>query len=186
MNRRKIFLIFVIGLISISNKLYSQDRIKRTLQFSARYTFYYNYKVAHHSPVFSIEFNKHNFYLGPEYSLILKPIKGDPVNIYEKKSFGINLGYRYFFSEQSKKLKVFSQFNFAIFQIKYKEYQLGPPFVTEHNNLIIENTVTLGIDYNIWNNIHIFSGGGIGSFGGFFLIIDAFTPSSYIGIEYKF
>jgi len=91
MNRRKIFLIFVIGLISISNKLYSQDRIKRTLQFSARYTFYYNYKVAHHSPVFSIEFNKHNFYLGPEYSLILKPIKGDPVNIYEKKSFGINL-----------------------------------------------------------------------------------------------
>lgn len=186
MNRRKVFLLFVIGLISISSKSYSQDTIKRTLQFSARYTFYYNYKVTHHTPVFSIEYNNHNLYFGPEYSSILKLIKGDPVNIYEKKSFGINLGYRYFFSEKSKKLKVFGQFNFTIFQIKYKEYQLGPPFVTEHKHLIIENSATLGVDYNIWNNIHIFTGGGIGSFDGFFLIIDAFTPSGYIGIEYKF
>lgn len=179
-------MIFVIVLMSISNKLYSQDSIKKNLELSARYSFYYNYKIIHHSPVFTIKFNKNNFYFGPEYSLILKLIKGDPVDVYEKESFGINFGYRYFWGEETKRLKAFSQLNYAIFKVKYKEYQHGPPFVTEHKYLIIENTITIGVDYKIWKNFHVFSGAGIGSFAGFFLIIDAFTPSSYIGIEYSF
>ena len=126
------------------------------------------------------------YLIANSYSLILKRIKGDPVDIYEKESFGINFGYRYYWGEKAKRLNVFSQLNYAIFKVKYKEYQHGPPFVTEHKDLIIENTISLGVDYNIWNNFHVYSGAGIGSFAGFFLITDAFLPTSYIGLEYVF
>lgn len=186
LKRLILFTILVLELTSISNKLYCQDSSKKNLQLSARYSFYHNYKIMHHSPVIVIIFDKHNFYFGPEYSLILKRIKGDPVDIYEKESFGINFGYRYYWGEKAKRLNVFSQLNYAIFKVKYKEYQHGPPFVTEHKDLIIENTISLGVDYNIWNNFHVYSGAGIGSFAGFFLITDAFLPTSYIGLEYVF
>jgi len=185
MNRRKILLLFVIGLISISNKSYSQDTIKRILQFSARYTFYYNYRVAHHTPVFSIEYNNHNLYFGPEFSFIFQPTPIADI-IYKPNSFGFNLGYRYFFNDQKKKLRFFSQFNFSIYQVKYKEYQLGPPISTERKKIIIENTGTLGADFNFYKNIHLFGGLGIGSTSGFFLMLNSFIPCSYIGLEYKF
>jgi hypothetical protein len=95
------------------------------------------------------------------------------------------LGYRYIFSEEQKKLKFFSQLNFSIYQVKYKEYQIGPPYMTERKRITVENTGTLGIDYNFYKKNHLFMGLGIGSTDGFFLMFSSFIPSIYIGLEYK-
>ncbi|MDP3442121.1 MAG: hypothetical protein Q8T08_04605 [Ignavibacteria bacterium] len=179
------FFIFIL-LHLLCEKTICQDTTESIKYFSIRYSTSYNYKVLHYTPNVSFGFNKHNLYIGPEFNTILKTVKGDPVDIYEKNNWGLNLGYRYYSSEIVSNLKIFGQFNFSIYQIRLDIYQHGgPPFIVKHKELIVENTATIGIDYELFKNINLFSGIGIGSFNGFFLMIDSFTPSVYIGIEYK-
>ena len=188
----KKIIIFCLLFISLA-KSYSQDTIKSKSNFGIRYTYCYdfeikhdyNFRIMHHIPVFSFNINNHNFYAGPQYSYLFQP-KPIANEIYENNSLGFNLGYRYYSKELIKNLQIFSQFNFSIFQIRYKEYQNGPPFVNEHRKLIIENTATIGMDYKLFNSFNLFAGIGIGSYGGFFLMINYFNLSNYIGIEYKF
>lgn len=184
MDKVKIIILLMVVLILFSFKIYCQDTTANHIEFNIRYSFNYNYKIAHHSPAVSLEYANHNFYIGPEYSLIIKPL-GDPEDVYEKKSIGLNFGYRYFFFNQSK-LKLFGQLNYSLYHYKYKEYQLGLPFATEQKKLTIENTGTLGIDYGLNKNIHLFTGIGIGSTHGFFLILDSLFACSYIGLDFKF
>jgi hypothetical protein len=181
----KIYISLLIGLLPIINNSYCQDTLENKIQFSARYLFYYNYRLTHHSTVFSIELNNHNFYLGPEYSIIFQPTPIADV-IYEQNSFGSNFGYRYFFFERRKKIKFFSQLNFSVYQIKYKVYQLGPYYATNRKRIVVENTGTIGLDYCIYKQFHLSGGIGFGSMGGFFLMLNSFIPCSYVGLEYKF
>ena len=193
--KSQIILLVLMRLISISSDTYSQDTIKGTLNFSVRYSYNYNFKVAHHTPVyakvahhtpvFAIEVNNHNLYFGPEYTHVFQPTPIASI-IYKKHAAGFNFGYRYYFNEQEKKLRFFSQLNFSIFQIKYKQYSKFAPFEKDMKKLIIENTGSLGADYNFYKNFHAFTGIGIGSWNQFFLILTNSFPSSYIGIEYKF
>lgn len=180
-----LFTLFMLLLIYYPIKTFSQDTTSSSLNFGIRYSFFYNHKVIHHIPDFSLDIEQHNIYIGVQATNVLKPL-GDPVDNYEKKSYGINFGYRYLFIDKKKKLVPFTQFNFSIYQVKYIEYQHGPPFSMERQTLIVENTASIGIDFNPIKHIHIYSGIGFGSFGGFFLLIDSFTPNSYVGLEYKF
>lgn len=181
----RVFALIIFLQLCFHLELFSQDTTKSRIDFGVRYSFYYNYKVMHHIPCFSMDIGQHNVYLGAQATNILKPL-GDDVDVYEKNSYGVNFGYRYMFFNKQKKIIPFTQFNFSIYQVKYWEYQKGPPFLTERLKLIIENTASFGIDFNPINHIHIFSGIGFGSFGGFFLLLDSFTPCSYAGLEYKF
>ena len=183
MNKLPILLVFF--LIYSQIEVFSQDTTQSRLGVGVRYSFFYNYKVAHHIPCLSLDIRQHNIYLGAQATTILKPL-GDPVDIYEKNAYGINVGYRYLLVDSHKRLVPFTQLNFSIYQVKYTKYQKGPPFSTPSQTRIVENTASFGIDFKPIKHIHIFSGIGFGSFGGFLLLIDYFTPNSYVGLEYKF
>jgi hypothetical protein len=78
-----------------------------------------------------------------------------------------------------------AQFNYSIFEVDHEDYQRGPPFSSRNKETIVENTLSLGTDYGI-NKIHLFAGIGFGSSGGFFIFIEKFTFTSFLGVEYKF
>ncbi|MEZ5195853.1 MAG: hypothetical protein R2764_05490 [Bacteroidales bacterium] len=139
-----------------------------------------------YSIALNIGLGKHNIYLGPEYNIILDPIKGDPVDVYEKYNWGLNFGYRYYSNELFKKMKLFGQFNFSIYQLKYKSHSLGNPIAENQKDAIVENTASIGLNYNMYKSFNIFLGAGFGSYDGFFLILESFTPSIYVGVDYRF
>jgi hypothetical protein len=111
---------------------------------------------------------------------------GSEMEIYDKNTYGINFGYRYLFVDKRKKIVPFAQLNFSIYEVEYNEYQLGPISPTTKQNLIVENTASLGVNFNLIKHVQFFSGIGFGSFEGFFLMVDTFIPSAYVGLEYKF
>jgi hypothetical protein len=123
--------------------------------------------------------------LGPLYVYFFQPI---PVadEIFENNSYGLNLGYRYYSNDLFRNGRLFGQFNYSIFQVMYKKYQLGPPFHTDSKKIIAENTIALGMDFRIIRKFHLFIDFGFGSNDPFFLMINKFTLTSNLGIEYEF
>jgi hypothetical protein len=189
MGIRKI-IVFLIVFISFT-KIYCQETKKSG--FGLRYTFSYdfevkrdyNFRVIHHIPVCSYRLNSHDFYVGPQYSYIFQPT---PVanEIYENNAFGINFGYRYYTKELINNLQIFGQFNFSVFRIEFEEYQHGYPFKETRQEFVVENTATIGMNYKFINNkLNLFVGTGIGSYNGFFLMLDKFNLSNYIGVGYE-
>lgn len=155
------------------------------IDFGIRYSFVYNYKVVHHTPQFSMNIGQHNIYLGPQFTQVLHSL-GDPVDVYSKNTYGGNVGYRFHFWKRKSKLVPFAQLDFSIFQLKFNENQLGPPFLTERKKIVVENTASIGVDFNPVHHFYIFSGIGFGSYSGFFLLFNSFTPTCYVGLEYRF
>jgi len=96
------------------------------------------------------------------------------------------LGYRYYSKALIENLQLFGQFNFSVFRIEFDEYQNGYHFVQTRQKNIVENTATIGMNYRCMNNLSFFLGVGIGSFNGFFLMVDEFNLSNYIGLSYGF
>lgn len=182
---KSLFTPFILLLIFFPIKGFGQDTTHSSINFGIRYSFFYNYKVLHHIPNFSMDIGQHNVYIGVQATSVLKSLS-DPADIYKKNAYGINFGYRYSFWKKQTKLVPFTQLNFSIYQVRYTEHQNGPPFSTEKQKLIVENTASIGVDFNPVKHIHIYSGIGFGSFAGFFLLIDSFTPNCYVGLEYKF
>jgi hypothetical protein len=180
----------IIFIFLLLEDLSCQERIKSN--FGIRHSLYYdfevkndnNFRVFHQIPSFTFKLNNNDFYAGPQFSYIFQPT---PIanEIYRKNSIGLNFGYRIYSEELLKNFKVFGQFNFSIFQVKFDEYQKGSPYKTERNRLIVENTSTIGIDYKLINSLNLFVGFGLGSFNGFFLLFDEFNLSNYIGVEYN-
>ncbi len=189
MEIRKI-IVFLIVFISFTDT-YCQETKKSG--FGLRYTFSYdfevkrdyNFRVIHHILVCSYRLNSHDFYVGPQYSYIFQPT---PVanEIYENNAFGINFGYRYYTKELINNLQIYGQFNFSVFRIEFEEYQHGYPFKETRQEFVVENTATIGMNYKFINNkLNLFVGTGIGSYNGFFLMLDKFNLSNYIGIGYE-
>lgn len=185
---RKIVIILIVFISS--SKLYCQEISKSN--FSIRYAIAYdwevkvdyNYIIVHNMPVFSYRSFKHDFYVGPQYSYFFQP-KPVANEIFSNNVYGFNFGYRYYGLILKNKFQIFGQLNFSFYGLKIKEYEHGVPFVKEHYKYIIENTLTIGIDYRINKSMNVFIGVGFGSFNGFFLMLDNFAISNYFGIEYK-
>jgi len=177
----------------LTNNLIGQDTVKSKVSLGIRFISNYdfevyhenNFRTVHLAPLFSVNFKHHNFFLGPQYSYIIQPT--DLTNqIYEHNSFGLNFGYRYYSNFLLKNTRIFAEFNYSIFQVKFKNYQLGPPQWTDDEEVYVENTGSVGLDYTILNQLHMSCGFGFGSYSGFFLIFEKFTLTSYLGVEYVF
>lgn len=178
--------LFLFLIISCPIQLFSQDTTYPSKNnFGVRIGVAYNYKVIHYVPNLSLDLGQHNVYVGIQATNVLKPMGGE-TEIYDKNTYGVNFGYRYLFIDKRKKIVPFAQLNFSIYELEYKEYQLGPVSPTTKQNLIVENTASLGVNFNLIKNVQFFSGIGFGSFEGFFLMVDTFIPSAYVGLEYKF
>lgn len=171
--------------------LFHQDTIgqnnqKEALRPGVRLTTVYDYWVLHNAVNLNLNFGNHNLYIGPELvHILMLPKKYDEVDKYRDRSTGLNFGYRYLSREFVPKAKFYGQLNFSIFQLKLYENQIGPPITQEKINLVVENTASFGVDYNFSNKLHLFSGLGFGSYDGFFLMINSFTPTFYVGIDYN-
>ena len=153
--------------------------------FGIRTNASYNYKIAHFSPSLGFTFSKHNFYVGPEYStLLVNPLFGDPIDKFEISPLGLNFGYRYLFATQIESLSGFVQLNFSAFKNTVSTPRRIPPIST-YSEIILENTLSLGLSKNISKNIDIQGSVGFGSYRGFFLIIDKLLPTASIGLELK-
>lgn len=188
---RIIKILILLNVFISFTRAYCQEANKSSfgLRYSFSYDFEvkpdYNFKVIHHIPICSYRLNNHDFYLGPQYSYIFQP---SPVanEIFENNALGINFGYRYYSKELINNLQIFGQFNFSVFRIKFEEYQQGYSLKKTHHELIIENTATFGMNYKLMNKLNLFTGIGIGSFNVFFLMLDKFNLSNYLGIGYEF
>jgi len=145
----------------------------------------FNYPALHTDLLFSIYLKNHNIYFGPEYTLLMKNLYGDPVDEWDKEYLGVALGYRYIINSTLRKLNFFVSTNFSFYQVKYEEYQLGPPNQTSHYDFVVENTAGFGLNYCISKGILIYGEIGIGSTSGFFLMINEFIPHAGIGLEIK-
>ncbi len=184
---RYIIIILISFLVSFSNiSVCQQYNENKKIEFGIGGSFHYDYKVSHYALVFNTYIKQNNIYAGPMYTSVYENMTGDPVNTYDDHAYGLNVGYRYFIGKRKKDLKPFIQIEFMIFWQEYYEQQLGPPNVTEHTRIIVENTISVGIDYTINSGLHVSGGLGFGSYDGLFLIFNNFTPTSYIGIEYRF
>jgi hypothetical protein len=180
----------LLALSGLNHHLPAQDTVKSKVTFGVRfisnYDFEvnrdYNFRTVHLAPLFSVHVRHHNFYAGPQYSYIFQ----DPAAgvTYDKNSFGLNFGYRYYSNFLFKNTRLFGEFNYSIFWVKSVSYQLGPPYETKHEEVYPENTVSIGLDYSIRKKLHLFIGFGYGSYEGFILIFEHLTLTSCVGIEY--
>lgn len=181
--------IYCFGLIVFllfNQDCFGQNKHNETPKLGVRLTTVYDYWVYHNTINLNVNFGDHNLYIGPELvHILMLPKKYDETDNYRSKSIGFNIGYRYSSREIAPRLKLFGQLNFSIFQLKLIEKQMGPPFSQEKIQIVVENTASFGVDYNFSNKLHLFSGLGFGSYDGFFLMINSFTPTFYVGIDYN-
>jgi len=183
--------ILLILFLSINELLFCQITPKSKKNYSIRFNTigesYAEFEAIHLAPSFTITIGneKHNFYLGPQYTYLFQH-KGNWSRRYEKNSPGLNFGYRLYSSKIMKNTRMLAQFNYSIFEIVHEDYQLGPPFSSRNKETIVENSLSIGTDYEIINKIHLFAGIGFGSSGGFFIFIEKFTFTGFLGVEYKF
>jgi len=183
----------LLTVAGLNNSLFGQDPGKSKVFLGSRLISNYDFEVYHENnfrtlqlaPLFSINFKHHNFFIGPQYSYIFQPTTVSD-QIYENNSFGLNFGYRYYSNYLLKNTRLFGEFNYSIFQVKVTNYQHGSTQWTDYEEVYVENTGSLGLDYAILNQLHLSCGFGFGSYSGFFLIFEKFTLTSYLGIEYVF
>lgn len=193
MKIKLVLTLFVSGILLFSVSLYAQNEVQASKSIGFRVNSFYDFQlkksksdqIVRVAPVLSLDFKKHNFYLGPQFTRYLQfeSIRNEK---YESESLGLNFGYRLTFKELVQNLRLFGQFDYAIYQIKNVEIQKGAPFLTNEKTTIAQNTIFIGIDYIPFKAFSCFIGTGIGSLDGFFMMIDDFIVSSYIGLEYKF
>lgn len=156
-----------------------------------RYAYGHNFnqvqwnRVAHHTLNAVVGIKGHRIYLGPQYSTI-SPVEAERPYPYDSNTFGGNFGYQYFFIPEARRLDFFAQLDFSIYRVTYYGHQLGPPYETSSKKLVVENVGSLGMDYRISNGLSVFAGAGVGSYSGFFLLLETFTPTAYAGLEYRF
>jgi hypothetical protein len=185
--------LLLFSIIGLTDDLFCQDTVKSKLTFGVRFNSGYDFQVKHDNnlniirlaPIFSVNLRNHNFYLGPQYSYIFQPT---PVSdeIYDNNSFGLSFGYRYYSGYFVDNLRMFGQLNYSLFWVKYSQYQHGLPYWKSITQFYIKNDVSIGFDYRVVKKLHLALGFGIGSYHAFFLVLDNFTFTSYIGIEYVF
>ncbi len=103
--------------------------------------------------------------------------------MYNKHALGALLGYRYSIYEY-KKAKFFCQFEYSMYQLNYREYQLAPPFFINRKKMRFENSLSIGIEYFIMKQIQLFAGLGLYSMDGFILNNPLF-PNTMLGIQVR-
>ena len=179
--------------IGLTDNLFSQDTVKSKITFGVRFNTGYDFQVKHEynlnmirlAPIFSVNLKNHNFYLGPQYSYIFQPT---PVSdeIYDNSSYGLTFGYRYYFRDFVDNLRLFGQLNYSLFWVNYSQYQNGMPYFHSITKFSVKNDVSIGLDYHTSKKFHMFLGFGLGSYHAIFLILDDFTFTCYLGIDYCF
>lgn len=186
MKKSRLFFIALLCLFAFNVKAQNNGEERSKISLGARYAFVCNVKIAHHKLCFTLMYRQHDFYIGGQYSPVLKPFWGDGTRtLYDDHTFGLNTGYKYYFFRSPKKIRLFAQLDFSIYQIRYQTWGLGPG-VTNQKEIIIENTALVGMDWNIYKGLYLFAGAGIGSYDKFFLMLDSFIPSFQAGLEYRF
>ncbi|MBK9401463.1 MAG: hypothetical protein IPN36_11585 [Bacteroidetes bacterium] len=154
--------------------------------FGIKFTNQFNYPIVHSAPALSLYKKHHNFSFGPEFTNLRDYSFGnplDPLNLDQQKYWGLNAAYRYILDSNWKKTNVFFQMNFSLYQLFYTEDRIVNDI--KYKETIVENTIGIGVNHQLFPHLEIFGGIGFGSTNGFFLMLEQFIPHSLIGIEFK-
>jgi hypothetical protein len=144
-------------------------------------------KSLHMAVGFTLTSHDHCVYLGPQFTLILQnPPTGDGPTQWDTTAFGLEAGYRYYFATKALRLKGFLQFNYLIYKGNRTDYSLGPPRETTRSFVNVENSGTIGLNYQLAPKLFLNGSFGMSSYEGFFLIIESVHPCIYLGLEYRF
>ena len=193
MSKYKLLYLLLFSAVGLTDNLFCQDSVKSKITLGIRLNTGYDFQVKHDNnlniirlaPLFSVNLKNHNFYIGPQYSYIFQPapVSGE---IYDNNSYGLNFGYRYNSGYFVDNLRMFGQFNYSLFWVNSSQYQLGLPYWKSITTFYVKNDVSIGLDYRVVKKLHLALGFGMGSYHAFFLVLDNFTFTSYLGIEYVF
>ncbi len=146
----------------------------------------FNMPVMH--SILAINFRKGNsdLYLGPHFTYISeKRLKGEDEVNFSQNTYGLNFGYRYTLDTKNRKLNVFLQLDFSIYEAEkwyYTELYSG---VASNNEVVLENCISVGLSYLISKQTEIFTGYGMGSTEGFFLLFEGMIPQIYFGVQFN-
>ncbi len=175
-------LLAILLSFSLFQSAYGQDSIPKHPEISIRYSLNFNKQILHHAALIALKWKRHSVFLGPEYSVFHqeKPIS---TIVYNQQAVGALLGYRYSIYEY-KKTKFFCQLAYSMYQLNYREYQLGPPFFIDRKKMRFENSLSIGIEYSIMKPIQLFAGLGLYSMDGFILNNPLF-PNTMLGIQVR-
>ena len=174
---RLITFVLIVGTIFSPHNLYSQNK-PLSLSFSS----YYTVKSLHFSPSLNYQFKLHAFYAGPDFISILKPF-GDPVNTFEPRSIGVQLGYNYIFSIKNK-WSFLCDFHFSIYPYKTNHYTWFE--YSNHTRIIVENSLSFGVNYRLRDRLSVYCTAGLNSYDGFFLLIENSSIACMGGFKYYF
>ena len=186
-----IFLISISSLASgVNNSLdtthENQGDSATNRNYGVQLTQSFLYPTFHTSPSFVFILKKHEIFMGPEFTKLQRGyLWGDPADKWKQENWGLHIGYKYRFHSPGAKADFSLQTDFSLYQTQFHEYQLGPPYDTEHRKTIAENSAGLGINYYFTKRFIISGTLGIGSAHGFFLMPDQLILYTSAGIEYR-
>lgn len=98
---------------------------------------------------------------------------------------GLKFGYKYIFLTPSKWDPILN-FDFATYQVERNENRRVPNQTSNSKVRIIENSLSIGANYRIVKGLYGCVAAGIGSYNGFFLMVDSFLFKGQISLEYYF
>jgi hypothetical protein len=153
-------------------------------KFGIRYAYTYNHISQHHGLYFVTNLDNVDVFVGPEVSVV-KPEYINS-NLFEDKTLGAGLGFRYRFWDIKDRLRMYGQLHFSAVPIRVYDFQMGPYNAPNKRVLKIENTFSLGLEYDMGEFWRLSFGAGFGSRDGFFLILSSFMPHGHVGLELRF
>ncbi len=193
MKTRCIAIFLIIIFPALIPESMAQEVSKSKPVFGARFSTCFDFEInsytphnlLQYTPALTIDYKNHNFYLGPEYIRFYEPTKSDG-NIYNPDLYGVNFGYRHYFNETTRNIRLFGQFNYSVYQIRYTSHRLGYPYTHNYKEIRTKNNVSIGINFELNKDIRLFSGIGIGSYSEFFMFFDDVVITTFIGLDYRF
>lgn len=172
-----LFLTFFVFIFNVE----AQNTDKK---FGIRYAYTYNHISQHHGLYFVTNLDNVDVFVGPEVSVV-KPEYINS-NLFEDKTLGAGLGFRYRFWDIKERLRLYGQLHFSAVPVRVYHFQLGTYNYSNQRVLKIENTFSIGMEYDMGEFWRLSFGAGFGSRDGFFLILSSFMPHGHLGLEFRF
>ncbi len=144
----------------------------------------YHYGMFQNALLVSVYFKNHNIYIGPERLQVFSESLYEDDMVSSKWYKALSFGYLFLPKSNFKNLHYYFGINYSLFQGKYIDYQLGPPYQSSHNQKVVLSTGSIGINYSIIRHLNLSTSFGLTSMSEFFLLTEKSSLNFSLGLEY--
>jgi hypothetical protein len=146
----------------------------------------FNMPIMHTSVVMNVWRKGSIFYAGPQYTLVYKEYsREEGVTRYSQNSPGVNFGFRQVFKTRNEIFNLFVQMDFSVYESEYWYYVTPYSEIKSEDQWIVENNVSVGLNYRVTDKVELNTGYGMGSTAGFFLMFEEVIPHFFVGLQYN-